>query len=249
MSEGLSRQELIRYSRQLLLPEINEPEQLRLKHANVLIIGLGGLGSPAAFYLASSGIGKLTLMDDDKVELSNLQRQILYKISHLGQDKCKAASKTLAALNNHIDIQTVSQQFNDQNGQALIAECDIVLDCSDNFTTRYLVNRLAKEYQKPLVSGAAMGFDGQLCIVDNRQKNAPCYECLFAKPLKAPKGNCDTLGVISPLLGVIGAQQALATLQILLNTPDLPQFIQYNGKTLSQNAFNFVKSEHCSVCN
>ena len=244
----LSNQELIRYSRQLLLPEINESAQLKLKNATVLIVGLGGLGSPAAFYLAASGIGKLVLVDDDKVELSNLQRQILYKVSHIGQSKSKAASKTLQALNNQIALDTVCERLNTDNAKRLINECDIVLDCSDNFDTRYLINRLAKQFGKSLVSGAAMGWQGQLCIVDNRKHNSPCYECLFPKSEQSSAQNCDTLGVISPILGVVGAQQALAAILMLLDIGDLPQFIQIDSRTLKQNTYSFAVSESCKTC-
>ncbi|MEI4548501.1 HesA/MoeB/ThiF family protein [Pseudoalteromonas spongiae] len=246
---SLSNQELIRYSRQLLLPEIDENAQLKLKAARVLIIGLGGLGSPAAFYLAASGIGKLTLVDHDEVELSNLQRQILYKISHIGQSKSKAAGKTLQALNNQVSISTLSQKLNEHNAKALIEDCDLVLDCSDNFKTRYLVNRLAKQFAKPLVSGAAMGWQGQLCIVDNRDDDTPCYECLFPNDNKNHAQNCDTLGVISPLLGVIGSQQAIAAILLLLGETNLPQFLQFDAQSFKQSAFSFAMSQTCTVCN
>lgn len=246
---SLSNQELIRYSRQLLLPEIDENAQLKLKEARVLIIGLGGLGSPAAFYLAASGIGQLTLVDHDEVELSNLQRQILYKISHIGQSKSKAAGKTLQALNNQISLSTISEKLDEHNDKALMENCDLVLDCSDNFTTRYLVNRLAKQFAKPLVSGAATGWQGQLCIVDNRNDNAPCYECLFPNQDVSNAQNCDTLGVISPLLGVIGAQQAIAAILLLLGENSLPQFLQFDARSFKQNAFAFTTSKTCTVCN
>lgn len=245
---SLSNQELIRYSRQLLLPEIDENAQLKLKAARVLIIGLGGLGSPAAFYLAASGVGQLTLVDHDEVELSNLQRQILYKISHIGQNKSKAAGKTLQALNNQVSLSSISEKLDEQNAKSLIENCDLVLDCSDNFKTRYLINRLAKQFAKPLVSGAAMGWQGQLCIVDNRD-DAPCYECLFPNDNQNHAQNCDTLGVISPLLGVIGAQQAIAAILLLLGETNLPQFLQFDARSFKQSAFSFSTSSSCSTCN
>lgn len=246
---SLSNQELIRYSRQLLLPEIDENAQLKFKAARVLIIGLGGLGSPAAFYLAASGIGQLILVDHDEVELSNLQRQILYKVSHIGQCKSKAAGKTLQALNNQISLSTISEQLDEHNAKSLIEDCDLVLDCSDNFKTRYLVNRLSKLFAKPLVSGAAMGWQGQLCIVDNRGNDAPCYECLFPNDNQNHAQNCDTLGVISPLLGVIGAQQAIAAILLLLGEDNLPQFLQFDARSFKQSAFAFTTSKTCTVCN
>jgi adenylyltransferase/sulfurtransferase len=248
MSE-LSNQELIRYSRQLLLPDIDEQAQLRLKNARVLIVGLGGLGSPAAFYLAASGVGNLVLMDDDKVELSNLQRQILYKVNHLGQAKSDAARKTLQALNNQITLTSICQKLDESNAHKLIENCDLVLDCSDNFNTRYTVNKLAKQYGVPLISGAAMGWQGQLCIIDNRNTHAPCYECLFPRNNVSSLQNCDTLGVISPLLGVIGSQQALAALNLLLNSEPLPQFIKFDGSSFSQSAFSFTTNPQCEICN
>lgn len=245
----LSDKERIRYSRQMLLPQIAEAGQLTLKQSKIAIIGLGGLGSPAAFYLAAMGIGTLVLVDDDTVELSNLQRQILYKISHQGQAKANAASKTLAALNNSIALEVVAQRATETLLHTILKECDLVLDCSDNFATRYLINRLAKLYSLPLVSGAAMAFNGQVCVVDNRNANAPCYECLFSKTQQDQALNCDTIGVVSPLLGVIGSMQAMAALNLLLGFPIQHNFLQYNALTMTSSGFSFSQSCECSLCN
>ncbi|WP_372811553.1 HesA/MoeB/ThiF family protein, partial [Pseudoalteromonas nigrifaciens] len=204
----LSDKEMLRYSRHILLKEVGLAGQLKLKSASVAVVGAGGLGSPALLYLAAAGIGKLILIDDDAVELSNLQRQVLYKVNHLGQKKVVAAGKVLASLNNQITVITHAEKLTQDNSAALLNNADIVLDCSDNFTTRYSVNRFCVQHKTPLISGAALATKGQLISLDFRNANSPCYGCIFPQNDIAPLINCDNAGVISPLLGIIGSMQA-----------------------------------------
>lgn len=177
----LSDKEQLRYSRHLMLKEVGLEGQLKLKTAHIVVVGAGGLGSPALLYLAAAGIGELTLLDDDKVELSNLQRQVLYKVNHLGQDKVSAAGKVLSSLNNQIKINTVNAKLSADNAQKVFSGATLVLDCSDNFSTRYVVNRQCLALAIPLVSGASIASEGQLMCFDFRQPQSPCYGCLFGK--------------------------------------------------------------------
>ena len=243
----LSDKERLRYSRHLLLKEVGEQGQLALKQAHVAVVGCGGLGSPALFYLAASGIGKLTFVDDDEVELSNLQRQILYKINHLGQSKTRAASKVLASLNNEITLSPMAAKLSEHNIADLLNQADVVLDCSDNFATRYLLNRYCLEQKKVLVAGAAIATQGQLMCFDFRAKS-PCYACIFPKDSQAPAENCGNFGVLSPILGIIGAQQALLTVNVLLGHHQGSYFAYIDALTLVQHQLLLVKESHCSEC-
>jgi molybdopterin/thiamine biosynthesis adenylyltransferase len=247
----LTDKERIRYSRHLFLPEVGEAGQLSLKRAHVVVVGCGGLGSPALFYLAASGIGKLTFIDDDEIELSNLQRQILYKINHLGQSKAKAAEKVLASLNNHITLSPIVGKVNDDTIARYLQGADCVLDCSDNFATRYMINRYCQAHHIPLVAGAAQGLQGQIMAFDFRE-DSPCYECLFPQDLSADNEtqaqNCDTLGVLSPLLGVIGAQQALLAIKLLLKQAPLSHVAFFDGATLMQQTVRLDKDPSCGCC-
>ncbi|MDP4488836.1 HesA/MoeB/ThiF family protein [Pseudoalteromonas piscicida] len=243
----LNDKERLRYSRHLLLKEVGEQGQLALKQAHVAVVGCGGLGSPALFYLAASGIGKLTFVDDDDVELSNLQRQILYKVNHLGQQKPKAAAKVLASLNNEITLVPMNARLTDKNVAELLRDADIVLDCSDNFTTRYLLNRYCYQASKVLIAGAAIATQGQLMCFDFRAES-PCYACVFPKDSQAPTENCGNFGVLSPILGIIGAQQALLTVNVLLGHHQGSYFAYIDALTLVQHQLLLVKEDSCSEC-
>ncbi|QTH70568.1 HesA/MoeB/ThiF family protein [Pseudoalteromonas xiamenensis] len=247
----LTDKERIRYSRHLLVPDIGEVGQLQLKSAHVVVVGCGGLGSPALLYLAASGIGRLTLIDDDTVELSNLQRQILFKVSHLGQQKAKAAQKVLANLNNDIVLQAHVAKVSSDTIASCLSGADCVLDCSDNFSTRYLINRFCQSKKIPLVAGAAQGTSGQVMAFDFRMESA-CYECLFPRhSTEEPASravNCDTLGVLSPLLGVIGSQQVILCLQIILGANKPSHVAFFDGQSLAQQVFQLQKDPHCVCC-
>jgi len=247
MSE-LSDKEQLRYSRHLMLKEVGLEGQLKLKAAHVVVVGAGGLGSPALLYLAASGVGELTLLDDDKVELSNLQRQVLYKINHLGQAKVSAAGKVLGSLNNQITVNSIEQQLTEQNAEQIFAGATLVLDCSDNFTTRYTVNRFCLKAGIPLISGAAIASEGQLMCFDFRLSDSPCYGCLFPEQPTEQTLNCDNAGVLSPLLGVIGSMQALLAINLILGHHQGSQFVRFDGLTLAQQQFSLTKSPDCTEC-
>lgn len=244
---ALDDKERLRYSRHLLLKEVGEAGQNKLKSANVAVIGCGGLGSPALLYLAASGIGQLTFIDDDEVELSNLQRQIMYKVNHLGQSKAKAAGKVLTSLNNQISLTPVHARLSAENLDALLADADFILDCSDNFKTRYLLNQYCLENQKVLISGAAIATQGQVMVFDFRSEG-PCYACLFPEGDEQVSQNCDNFGVISPLLGVIGSMQALYAVNMILGHHSGGVFKQVDGLTLEQKSFGLLKDPECIYC-
>jgi molybdopterin/thiamine biosynthesis adenylyltransferase len=181
----------------------------------VLVVGAGGLGCPAALYLAASGIGKLTLADPDKVDLTNLQRQILYRTDSVGAQKVQAAQATLAALNPDVSIVPLQQRVDGKNLQPLLADVDVVLDCSDNFATRHALNRACIKAKKPLVSGAAIRFDAQVMVFDLREETSPCYACVFPEDGEVEEVQCSTMGVFAPLTGVVGALQAMEAAKLV----------------------------------
>src|SRR5574340_246617 len=215
-------QQLLRYSRHILLPEIGIEGQQRLLDAKALIIGLGGLGSPAALYLAASGVGKLILCDHDKVDFSNLQRQIIHRTSTVGQPKVDSAQAALHEINPEVECVALPVRADAAQLRELAAQADVVLDCSDNFATRYAVNRVCLELPVPLVLGAAIKFDAQVSVVDFRredvseQTGAPCYNCLFPEDSVAAELRCATTGVFAPLVGIIGSRQAAEALKLLM---------------------------------
>ncbi|MBQ4813466.1 molybdopterin-synthase adenylyltransferase MoeB [Pseudoalteromonas luteoviolacea] len=249
MNKELSDRERLRYSRHLLLDKVSEAGQKQLKAAHVAVIGCGGLGSPVLFYLAASGVGKLSFFDDDKVELSNLQRQILYKVNHLGQEKSNAAKKVLASLNNDIELAPNSVRLNTENIDAMLSDVQWVVDCSDNFTTRYLINQYCYQNRKVLISGAAQGTQGQFGFFDYREQGA-CYACLFPEASQSTEVlNCQNAGVMSPLLGIVGSMQAQAVCNGILGLAQGENFfVTIDALTLSQRRFQLTKDPSCSVC-
>jgi adenylyltransferase/sulfurtransferase len=207
--------QLLRYSRHILLPEIGIEGQERLLSAHALVIGAGGLGSPVAIYLASAGTGRITLADGDAVDLTNLQRQILHTTAAVGRAKAYSGKDTLAQLNPEIEVAAISERLEGERLAELVASADVVLDCSDNFATRHAVNRACVKYRKPLVSGAGVRFDGQVSVFDLRHANAPCYNCLFPEDAETEETRCAVMGVFAPLTGIIGAMQAAEALKLL----------------------------------
>ena len=243
-------EQLLRYSRHILLPEIGIEGQQSLLDAHVLMIGAGGLGSPAALYLASAGVGTLTICDGDSVDLTNLQRQIVHRESAVGQTKVESARDTLLAINPRIKINPVNERVEGQRLAQLVAAADIVLDGSDNFATRHAVNRACVAARKPLVSGAGIRFDGQLAVFDLRRADAPCYACLFLESGETEEMRCAVMGVFAPLVGIIGAMQAAETLKLLAGIGE-----SLNGRLLLLDALNMdvrtVKLQRdpgCAVC-
>ncbi|MFC5699062.1 molybdopterin-synthase adenylyltransferase MoeB [Pseudomonas sp. GCM10022186] len=210
----LSDQELLRYSRQILLPQIDVDGQLRLKQGRVLIVGLGGLGSPVSLYLAAAGVGELHLADFDSVDLTNLQRQIVHDSSSVGRSKVDSAMARLAALNPEVRLVPVTRALDEDSLAAAVAAVDLVLDCTDNFGTREAVNAACVAAGKPLVSGAAIRLEGQLSVFDPRRDDSPCYHCLYGHGSEAEL-TCSEAGVVGPLVGLVGSLQALEALKLL----------------------------------
>ena len=243
-------QQLLRYSRHILLPEIGVEGQQKLLDAHVLIVGAGGLGSPAAMYLAASGVGMLTLCDDDDVDLTNLQRQIAHRTSAIGQPKVLSAQTTLADLNPGIRVIALHERANEPRLRKIASQADVILDCSDNFATRYALNRICLQLNKPLVSGAATRFDGQLTIFDFRRDDSPCYNCLYPEYGEPEETRCAVMGVLAPLVGIIGTMQATETLKLLLGIGD-----SLYGKLLVMDALHMdlrilklARDPACAVC-
>ncbi|GLR13309.1 adenylyltransferase [Chitinimonas prasina] len=251
MPHDFSDDELLRYSRHILLDEVGIEGQRKLADATALIIGVGGLGSPAALYLASAGVGHLMLADADTVELTNLQRQIVHRQDSLGLSKVDSARQTLAGINPQVRVEPMAQRL---AGEALIeavARADVVLDCSDNFPTRHAVNRACVAQGKPLVSGAAVRFDGQFAVFDTRVADSPCYRCLFPEEGEASDGPCATFGVFAPLVGIIGAMQAAEALKLLIGMPDIPlgKLVTLDLRSHNWRTLRFKRDTACPVCN
>jgi molybdopterin/thiamine biosynthesis adenylyltransferase len=242
--------QLLRYGRHILLNEIGIEGQMGILGGRVLIIGLGGLGSPAALYLAASGAGHITLCDPDRIELGNLQRQIAHQTSRIGQSKVSSARTAMLDINPEIVCIEVFSRAAPEQLDSLVAAADVVLDCSDNFATRYLINRTCLAHKKPLVSGAAMLFSGQVAVFDFRQENMPCYNCLFAEEAESEELRCSTSGIFAPLAGMIGSIQAAETLKLLAGVNS-----GLSGKLLTVDALNmdikksaFQRDPGCTVC-
>lgn len=247
---------LLRYSRHILLDDIGIEGQTRLIDSHVLIVGAGGLGCPSALYLAAAGVGKLTIIDPDQVELSNLQRQILYDASQLQQAKATAAAARLHTLNPLTIVNPIVGRADAVSLPRLVAAADLVLDCSDNFSTRYAVNRHCVQATKPLISGAASRYEGQLAVFDSRQKHSPCYHCLFpqdelADPSPDALQTCANSGVFAPLTGMIGAMQAGEALKLLggFGEPFLEKLLLIDAGSLRIRTLPMRRDPLCAVCN
>jgi len=214
------------------------------------VVGAGGLGCPAALYLAASGVGKLTIADADSVDLTNLQRQILYRTDSVGARKVDEARKTLAAVNPDVEIVPLASRVEGSDVERLVAAADVVLDCSDNFATRHALNRACVKQRKPLVSGAAIRFDGQLMVFDLRDKDAPCYACLFPEEGEVEEVQCSTMGVLAPLTGTIGAMQALEAVKLLAGAGETPrgQLTLFDAKASELRSVRVKKDPGCAVC-
>jgi molybdopterin/thiamine biosynthesis adenylyltransferase len=246
----MNDQQLLRYSRHILLDEIDIEGQEKLLAAHALIIGAGGLGSPAAFYLASAGIGTITLVDDDTVDLTNLQRQILHTTERVGQAKVLSGQQTLTEINPTIEIVALKERVSGERLNELVRNASVVLDCSDNFATRHAVNRACVANRVPLVSGAAIKFDGQISVFDKRDENAPCYSCLFPEDQQFEEVNCGTMGVFAPLVGIIGSMQAAEALKVIagIGEPLKGRLLLLDARTMEWNSIKFARNANCSVC-
>jgi molybdopterin-synthase adenylyltransferase len=215
MEADLSDEQLLRYSRHILLDDIGIEGQRKILNAHALVIGAGGLGSPVLMYLASAGVGHITVVDNDTVDLTNLQRQIAHTQASVGQPKVSSAARTMVAINPQIQVTALQLRADAAQLDALVAQADVVLDCCDNFATRHAVNAACVRHAVPLVSGAAIQMDGQISVHDMRDQTAPCYACLFPANQAAGEANCATMGVFAPLVGIIGSMQAAEALKLL----------------------------------
>ena len=242
--------DLLRYSRHLLLDDMGVEGQRRILQSRALIIGAGGLGSPVAMYLACSGVGSLTIVDDDTVDLTNLQRQIMHSTASLGQPKVQSAQTMLAALNPAVQVQALQTRADVQVLQTLVAQADVVLDCCDNFQTRQAINAACVQHRVPLVSGAAIGMDGQIAVYDPRDPDAPCYACVFAPSAPPEEARCATMGVLAPLVGVIGAMQAVEALKLLaqMGTSLSGFLLMLDARSMEWTRLRVQKNPACTVC-
>lgn len=242
--------QLLRYSRHILLDELGIEGQERLLAGHALVIGAGGLGAAALPYLASAGVGRITIVDDDDVDLTNLQRQILHTTANVGRPKVESAREGLLRINPDIDVRLVAQRVGDTELDALVAQAGVVLDCCDNFATRQAVNRACLKHRKPLVSGAALRFDGQVCVYDLRNPEAPCYGCLFPPSEPAPETACATMGVFAPLVGMVGTVQAAEALKLLTGVGETlaGRLLMVNAMTMEWTTMRLARTPGCEVC-
>lgn len=224
--------------------------QERLQRSRVLIVGAGGLGCPASLYLAAAGVGHLTIADADQVDLTNLQRQILYRAEAVGTPKAAAARAALHAVNPEIDVVGLQKRLALQDAEALVAQADLVLDCTDNFITRHAVNRACATHRKPLVSGAAIRFDGQVMVFDLRQPDSPCYACLFPEAGEVEEVQCSVMGVFAPLTGIVGAMQAMEALKLITGIGESlsGKLLLLDAKAAEWRRVRVNKDPACSVC-
>jgi adenylyltransferase/sulfurtransferase len=242
-------QQLLRYSRHILLAEFGVDGQERLRAAHALVIGAGGLGCPAALYLAASGVGTLTIVDSDHVDLTNLQRQILYRTESVGSAKVAAARATLSAINPEVKLVTLQKRLQADDMDELVTQASVVLDCSDNFATRHAVNRACVQHRKPLVSGAAIRFDAQLAVFDRRRPDAPCYACLFPEAGEVEEVQCSVMGVLAPMVGAVGALQAMEALKLVAGIGEASgRLLLLDAKTSEWRSVRIRRDPACAVC-
>lgn len=246
----MNDQQLLRYSRHILLPEIGIEGQEKWLASRALVIGAGGLGSPAAMYLVASGIGTLTICDHDTVDLTNLQRQLLHRSTTVGQPKVESARQTLAEINPDVAVIPIQKRVDERLLAEQVPQADVVLDCSDNFDTRYAVNRACLKTGVPLVSGAATRFDGQVSVFDFRRPDSPCYNCLYPEKHEPEETRCAVMGIFSPLVGIIGALQAAEALKLLAGTGETlsGRLLLLEGLTMSVRTARLARDPECPVC-
>jgi molybdopterin/thiamine biosynthesis adenylyltransferase len=241
--------QLLRYSRQIMLPMCDIEGQQKLLAAKVLIVGAGGLGSPASIYLAASGVGNITIYDDDEVDLSNLQRQIAHHTADIGMDKVISTRQTLNKLNPDINVRAVKQRLAGEQLDVEVINADVVLDCSDNFSTRFAINKACVEHQTALVSGAAIRFEGQVSVFTPGKNNSPCYNCLYNDDGEEQQ-NCASNGVIAPITGIVGSIQALETMKLIMAIGETltGRLLLVDGLTMEFNSMKLKKNPLCPTC-
>ncbi|MDH5256531.1 MAG: molybdopterin-synthase adenylyltransferase MoeB [Gammaproteobacteria bacterium] len=245
----MNNEQLTRYSRHIMLPQLDYEGQLKLTESRALIIGAGGLGSPVAMYLASSGIGHLTIVDFDHIELSNLQRQILHGTSDIGRPKVDSAKETLEELNPEIKITTINKRLEEDELREHVKQADVVLETTDNFKSRFLLNRLCVEEKKPLVSGSVIRFEGQLSVFRADKDNSPCYHCLYKESDELGE-TCSQNGVLAPVVGIIGSIQATEAIKVLtgLGTDLSGRLVMFDALTMEWRELKLKKDPNCNVC-
>jgi len=246
----MNDEQLLRYSRHLLLEEIDVAGQEILLKSHALVIGAGGLGSAAAPYLAAAGIGHITLIDHDQVELTNLQRQIMHNEKSIGKSKVSSGKQFLQQLNADIQIETIEAKATAALLDELLPSIDIVLDCTDNFTSRHLINASCVKHRTPLISGSAIRFDGQISVFDPRNAASPCYACIFSPDDNFAEVSCSSMGIFSPLVGIIGAIQAAQAIQVLIGFGEVlvGRMLLWNARTTQVDEFKISRNPGCSVC-
>lgn len=246
----MTDEELLRYSRHILLPQVGIEGQEKLHAARALVLGAGGLGSPVALYLASAGIGTLALADGDTVDLTNLQRQILHRTAAVGRPKVVSGVATLAEINPDCHVVPLQERLADARLEDEVAAADVVLDCSDNFVTRHAVNRACVKFRKPLVSGAAIRFDGQIAVFDTRRDDAPCYHCLFPESEDVEEIRCAVMGVFAPITGIVGAVQAAEALKLVIGCGEslAGRLLLLDGLAMEWRSIAVPCDPGCPVC-
>ena len=246
----MNDEQLVRYSRHILLEDIGIEAQERLLASTALIVGAGGLGSPAALYLAAAGMGRILLADGDVVDLTNLQRQILHRQDRVGMNKALSGQQAMHEVNPEISVEVIAERLQGKALEAAVARSTVVLDCCDNFATRHAVNRACVKYGVPLVSGAAITFDGQLAVYDTRQADSPCYNCLFPEDQEIEEVRCAVMGVFAPLTGIIGTMQAAEALKLAggFGKPLRGRLQMLDARSMSWNEIEVPKHPNCWVC-
>ena len=246
----MTDEQLLRYSRHILLNEVGIEGQERITESHALIIGAGGLGSPVGLYLASAGVGRITVVDNDTVDLTNLQRQIIHTMDRVGQAKALSARVAMQAINPHATVTPVVARADDALLDELVAQAAVVLDCCDNFVTRHAINKACVKHRKPLVSGAVIRFDGQVCVYDPRCSDSPCYACLFPPDSDHQETNCATMGVFGPLVGIIGSLQAAEALKLLCRAgrPLTGRLLMLDGRSMEFTQVKIARQAACVVC-
>jgi len=246
----MNDEQLLRYSRHLLLEAIDVAGQEKLLASHAVIIGAGGLGSAAAPYLAAAGIGKITLIDDDQVDLTNLQRQVMHTYQTIGKNKALSGKHFLEQLNHTVEIIAIPERANAELLNQVLPKASIVLDCTDNYLTRQLINQACVQHRLPLVSGAAIRFDGQVNVFDVRNPSSPCYACIFSPEEQFEEANCASMGVFSPLVGIIGSIQAAQALQVLIGFGNalVGRMLMWNAMTTQIDEIRLKRNPECPVC-
>lgn len=246
----MNDEQLLRYSRHILLPEIGIDGQEKIARAQALVIGAGGLGSPVALYLASAGVGTLTICDGDTVDLTNLQRQIVHRVDAVGVPKATSAQRTLSGINPEIAVNAITERVSGERFGELVQQADVVLDCSDNFATRHALNRACVAHAKPLVSGAGVRFDGQISVFDRRDPASPCYHCLFPEHGENEDMRCAVMGVFAPLVGIIGAMQAAEALKLIagVGTSLNGRLLLLDAASMEWRSVRLKRDPACTVC-